>query len=302
MVRQGGGNGTLTLTRPEGVWDMVISVLRNLRTNLRGAPKLSLIFLSLALICAVFAPLIAPFDPVVGEQRNIFAKPGFSDNLLGTDVNGRDNLSRLIHGAQISVRVGVLAVFVSGTVGTIVALVGGVFRGWVDRILMRITDGFLALPFLMVAVTVVSLLGPSITNVILGIGLRRWMGYARVLRGEVLRLMEMDFVRLARVAGSSRSRIMLRHIFPNVTNTLLVLSTLEVGLAVIAEAGLSFLGLGVPRPLPSWGTMLADAQKFIYTEWWLAICPGLAITMLVMSCNLTGDWLRDRVDPTRRQL
>ena len=189
----------------------------------------------------------------------------------------RDSLSRLIYGAQISVQVGVLAVFVSGVVGTIVALVSGVFRGWVDRILMRITDGFLALPFLMVAVTVVSLLGPSVTNVILVIGLLRWMGYARVLRGEVLRLMEMDFVRLARVAGASRPHIMLRHILPNITNTLLVLSTLEVGLAVIAEAGLSFLGLGVPRPLPSWGSLLRDGQLYIFTEWWLPIFPGISM-------------------------
>ena len=208
----------------------------------------------------------------------------------------------MIYGAQISVQVGVLAVFVSGVVGTIVALVSGVFRGWVDRILMRITDGFLALPFLMVAVTVVSLLGPSVTNVILVIGLLRWMGYARVLRGEVLRLMEMDFVRLARVAGASRPHIMLRHILPNITNTLLVLSTLEVGLAVIAEAGLSFLGLGVPRPLPSWGSLLRDGQLYIFTEWWLPIFPGIALSLLVMSTNLTGDWIRDRADPTRRQL
>jgi peptide/nickel transport system permease protein len=154
----------------------------------------------------------------------------------------------------------------------------------------------------MVAVTIVSLLGPSILNVILVIGLLRWMGYARVLRGEVLRLMETDFVRLALVAGAGRRRLTKRHILPNLFNTLLVLGTLELGVAVIAESGLSFLGLGVPRPLPSWGTMLAESQQYFYVAWWLPLIPGIAITSLVMSSNLTGDWLRDRTDPTRRQL
>jgi peptide/nickel transport system permease protein len=154
----------------------------------------------------------------------------------------------------------------------------------------------------MVAVLVVSLLGPSLANVILVIGLLRWMAYARTVRGEVLRLTEMDFVRLARVAGASRRRLMLRHIFPNIVNILLVLGTLEVGAAVITEASLSFLGLGVPRPLPSWGTILAESQTYVFTAWWLPVFPGIAITLLVMSSNLTGDWLRDRFDPTRRQL
>jgi peptide/nickel transport system permease protein len=226
----------------------------------------------------------------------------FSKHLLGADNQGRDILSRIIYGAQTSVKVGVLSVLLAASVGTAIGLLSGVFRGWTDRILMRLTDMFLALPYLMVALTAVSLLGASIGNVILVIGLLRWMGFARVLRGEVLKLVEMDFVRLATVAGSSRYRIMLRHVLPNITNTLLVLATLELGLAVIVEASLSFLGLGVPRPLPSWGSMLRDAQQYIYIAWWFPLIPGLAITMLVMSANLTGDWLRDRLDPTRRQL
>jgi peptide/nickel transport system permease protein len=230
--------------------------------------------------------------------------PEFSGHLLGTDNQGRDVLSRLIHGGQSSVRVAVAAVMLAGLLGTLIALVAGVLRGWVDRVLMQITDAFLSLPYLMVALTVVTLLGPSIINLIIVIGFLRWMGFARVLRGEVLRLMEMDFVRLANVAGSSRPRIMLRHVFPNIINTLLVLATLEVGLAVIVEASLSFLGLGVQRPIPSWGNMLRDAQQFLFFPgaWWFPLIPGIAITFLVMSCNLTGDWLRDRTDPTRRQL
>jgi peptide/nickel transport system permease protein len=272
------------------------------KNALRGAPAFSLVVLTLAMMCAVFAPWIAPGDPIVGNLAESLQPPGSSDHLLGTDNQGRDLLSRIIYGARISVTVGILAVFVAGGVGTIMALLSGVYKGWVDVVLMRLTDAFLALPFLMIAVTVVSLLGPSMLNVILVIGLLRWMGYARVLRGEVLRLMEMDFVRLALVAGASRGSIIRRHIVPNLVNTLLVLGSLELGVAVIAEAGLSFLGLGVPRPLPSWGTMLAESQQYFYVAWWLPVIPGMAITLLVMSSNLTGDWLRDRMDPIRRQL
>ena len=268
--------------------------------SLRGAPKLSLAFLVVALIFAIFAESISPYNPIE-VTTDILESPS-RDHWLGTDMQGRDALTRVIYGAQISVMVALSAVALAAAVGTVVALLSGVLRGWVDTVLMRLTDGFLALPSLMIALVVISILGPSIPNVILVIGLTRWMAYARVIRGEVLKLMEMDFVRLAHVAGASRPRIMVRHVLPNVSNTLLVLVTLEVGLAVIAESSLSFLGFGVPRPLPSWGSMLRDAQEFIYITWWLPVFPGLAITFLVMSCNLTGDWLRDRLDPTRRQL
>jgi peptide/nickel transport system permease protein len=272
------------------------------RDVFRGAPKFSLLILVLALVCAIGAPVLAPMSPVVGELAETLQPPGSPGHLLGTDNQGRDLLSRLIYGAQISVTVGLLAVFVAGALGTAMAVLSGVYKGWTDVVLMRVTDAFLALPFLMVAVTVVSLLGPSMLNVILIIGLLRWMGYARVLRGEVLRLTELDFVRLALVAGASRWHLIRRHIFPNLVNTLLVLGTLELGVAVIAEAGLSFLGLGIPRPLPSWGTMLAESQQYFYIAWWLPVIPGIAITLLVMASNLTGDWLRDRTDPIRRQL
>ncbi|ETW93281.1 MAG: hypothetical protein ETSY1_39905 [Candidatus Entotheonella factor] len=293
----------LDLAQPETSVARLSSVTQKVRDVFRGAPVLSLIFLAIALICALFAPWIAPYSPVATSPADILAPPNlFSKNILGADNQGRDILSRIIYGAQTSVKVGVLSVLLAAAVGTTVGLLSGVFRGWTDRILMRITDMFLALPYLMVALTAVSLLGASIGNVILVIGLLRWMGFARVLRGEVLKLVEMDFVRLATVAGSSRYRIMLRHVFPNIVNTLLVLGTLEIGLAVIVEASLSFLGLGVPRPLPSWGSMLRDSQQYIYIAWWFPLIPGIAITLLVMSANLTGDWLRDRFDPTRRQL
>ncbi len=267
----------------------------------RGAPKFSLFFLTLTIVCAIAAPLL-PFDPVKGDLSNPLQPPTWGAHPLGTDHQGRDMVVRLIHGANISITVGFLAVFVSGAAGTLVAVVAGVFKGWVDGLLIQITDAFMALPFLMVAVTVVSLLGPSKTNVILVLGLLRWMSYARVLRSEVLSVTETDYVRLAKVAGSSNWRIILRHVLPNLSNTLLIISTLELGTVIIFESALSFLGLGVPRPLPSWGTMLADSQSYIYNQWWLPVMPGVAISLLVMSTNLTGDWLRERVDPTRRQL
>ena len=278
-----------------------LSRLLNLREIFRGAPKFSIFFLVLAIVCAIVAPLL-PFDPVKGDLANALQAPTWGAHPLGTDHQGRDMIVRLIHGANISVTVGVLAVFVSGLAGTIVAVLAGVFKGWIDGVLMQFTDAFMALPFLMVAVAVVSLLGPSKTNVILVLGLLRWMSYARILRSEVLAVTENDYVRLARVAGASNFRIIVRHVIPNLLNTLLIISTLELGTVIIFESALSFLGLGVPRPLPSWGTMLADSQSFIYTQWWLPVFPGVAISLLVMSSNLTGDWLRDRVDPTRRQL
>ncbi|MBI3329969.1 MAG: ABC transporter permease [Nitrospinae bacterium] len=300
MARSGAEASELALQGPPVVGGAAISSW--VRSAMRGAPISSLVVLTVAVGCAILAPAIAPSDPIQTDRTKILVHPSFSQHLLGTDHLGRDILSRMVYGARISVTVGILAVFVSGAVGTLIALISGVLKGWVDAVLMRITDAFLALPYLVVAVTVVAILGSSLTNIILVIGLLRWMTYARTIRGEVLRLTEMDFVRLARVAGVSRPRIMVRHIFPNIVNTLLVLGTLEVGSAVITEASLSFLGLGVPRPLPSWGAMLAESQTYVFTAWWLPVFPGIAITLLVMSSNLTGDWLRDRFDPTRRQL
>ena len=292
------------LTFPEplpepGQW---ASGMRWLTELLRGAPKFSLLVLTVAVICAIFAPRLAPYDPVKGDLAKILTPPGLSEHLLGADHLGRDILSRLIYGTRISVTVGFLAVFVSGTVGSIVAVLSGLSKGWLDGVLMQITDGFLSLPFLMVAVTAISMLGPSMLNVILVIGLLRWMSYARILRSEVLKISEMSYVRLAVVAGATRCRLIARHVFPNVVNTLLIIATLELGTAVIFESALSFLGLGIPRPLSSLGTMLAEAQPYLYTAWWLPVYPGIAISLLVMSSNLIGDWLRDRFDPTRRQL
>jgi peptide/nickel transport system permease protein len=299
MARSEPDLAALVPQQPAGVSGLAL--LWRVRSVWRGAPLFSLAFLTLAIGGAVLAPLVAPYDPIQNNPVATLAPPSWQ-HLMGTDHLGRDILSRVIYGARISLTVGFLAVFVSGIAGTLIAMVSGVVKGWVDTVLMRLTDAFLSLPYLMVAVTVVSLLGPSLANVILVIGLLRWMTYARTIRGEVLRLTEMDFVRLAHVAGTTRVRVIQRHILPNIVNTLLVLSTLDVASAVITEASLSFLGLGVPRPLPSWGTMLSESQTYVFTAWWMPVFPGMTITLLVMSINLTGDWLRDRLDPTRRQL
>jgi peptide/nickel transport system permease protein len=299
MARSEPDHAALVLQQPAGGGGLAL--LWRVRSGLRGAPLFSLAFLLIAIGSAVFAPFVAPYDPIQNNPVATLAPPSLQ-YLMGTDHLGRDILSRVIYGARISLTVGFLAVFVSGVAGTLIAMVSGVVRGWIDTLLMRLTDAFLSLPYLMVAVTVVSLLGPSLANVILVIGLLRWMTYARTIRGEVLRLTEMDFVRLAHVAGTTRVRIIQRHILPNIVNTLLVLSTLDVASAVITEASLSFLGLGVPRPLPSWGTMLSESQTYVFAAWWMPVFPGVTITLLVMSINLTGDWLRDRLDPTRRQL
>ncbi len=295
-------SGKLALAVPLALRGQPTLVIQRLRRVWRGAPVFSLVMLTGAILCALFAPLLAPYDPIKTHPMQALAAPSLPQHLLGTDHLGRDVLSRLIYGARISITVGFMAVFVAGALGVLIAVVSGVYKGWVDRILMRVTDAFLALPYLMIAVTVISILKPSMLNVILVIGLLRWMDYARVLRGEVFRLSATDFVRLVIVAGFTQRRIIMRHILPNIVNTLLVLTTLGVGAGVIAGASLSFLGLGVPRPLPSWGTMLAESQKYLYTAWWLPLIPGLTISLLVMSSNLIGDWLRDRLDPTRRQL
>jgi len=276
----------------------IVMGLHTLRTVVRGVPILSLLILTVTAVCALSVPVLAPHDPIKTNPAKALSAPGLAGHPLGTDHLGRDILSRLIYGARISMTVGFLAAFVAGAVGTFVALVSAVFGGWVDRVLMQITDAFLALPYLMIAVTVVAILKPSLMVVILVIGLLRWMDYAKVLRGEVLKLATADFVHLAIVAGCGRWRIMARHIFPNLINTLLVLATLGVGSAVISEATLSFLGLGIPWPQPSWGVMLAESQKYLYTAWWLPLIPGVAISVLVMASNIVGDWLRDRFDPT----
>lgn len=231
-----------------------------IRTAMRKAPWVSVVILIVFLVCGLFGTFIMPHDPLKTNFTETLNPPFWQEGgslgyFLGTDYMGRDILSRLIQGAGISLQVGFIVIVLAGILGTVVALLSGYLGGWVDTILMRITDTFLSMPYLMIAIALAAVLGPSKNNIILILVILGWAGYARVLRGEVLRVKEGDFVRLAIVAGCSKTRIMLRHIFPNIVNTLVVLATLQLGIVIIMESSLSFLGLGVPPPEPAWGSM-----------------------------------------------
>ena len=212
-------------------------------------------------------------------------------------------LSRLLFGARVSMFVGFTAVVVAGSIGTLLGIVSGYLGSWVDQVIMRLTDAWLALPALVFAIFLAAIVGPSMWNIVIILGLVYWTRYARVIRGEVLSLKEREFVRLAIVAGCSKWTIMSRHILPNVINTAIVLATLQLGVVIITEATLSFLGVGVPPPQPAWGLMLADGKKGMMAGyWWLTVLPGCRIMFMVLSANLLGDWLRVKLDPQLRQL
>jgi peptide/nickel transport system permease protein len=260
------------------------------------------------LFVAIFADWLSPYDPQLGSLRLRFRPPAFQaggswEHVLGTDHLGRDVLSRLIHGARVSVVVGFTAVIVAGVLGTVLGIVSGYLGRWVDQVIMRITDTWLALPALTFAIFLAAIVGPSEMNIVIILGAVYWTRYARVVRGEVLSMKEREFVRLAIVAGCSKWTIMRRHILPNVLNSAIVLGTLMLGVVVVAEASLSFLGVGVPPPKPAWGLMLSDGKKGLMVGyWWLTVLPGLCIMLMVLSANLLGDWLRDKLDPQLRQL
>ena len=254
----------------------------------------------------VFAPLIAPYPPLQGSLGDKLLPPawlagGSWAHPLGTDLLGRDIVSRIFFGARTSLGVAAIAVLVSGTIGTTIGLISGYFGGALDAFLMRLTDVALSLPLMLVAIVLVAALGTSFANVVLVIVLLLWPRYARQIRGETLALRERDFVALARIANCSHFRIMWRHILPNVVPTLLVLVTLQAGYVVLLESTLSFLGAGIPPSTPAWGLMISEGRTVIETAWWVVEWPGLAIVALVLSGNLLGDWLRDRLDPTLRR-
>jgi peptide/nickel transport system permease protein len=257
---------------------------------------------------AIFANVLAPHNPEVGSLVARFKPPfwqtgGSTKYLLGTDQLGRDVLSRLIFGARVSVVVGFTAVVFAGVIGTALGILSGYLGGWVDQVIMRLTDTWLALPALTFAIFLAAIVGPSMWNIVLILGITYWTRYARVIRGEVLSLKEREFVRLAIVAGCSKWAIMWRHILPNVINSAIVLGSLMLGVVIITEATLSFLGVGVPPPQPAWGLMLSDGkQGLMVGYWWLTVFPGCCIMLMVLSANLIGDWLRVKFDPQLRQL
>ncbi len=276
--------------------------------RLWGAPLIPTAIIGILVLVAIFANVLAPYNPEIGTLGERFHPPawqagGSEKYLLGTDHLGRDILSRLIFGARVSLVVGFTAVIFAGILGTFLGILSGYLGGWVDQVIMRVTDTWLALPALTFAIFLAAIVGPSATNIVIILAAVFWTRYARVIRGEVLSLKERDFVRLAVVAGCSKWTIMRRHILPNILNSAIVLGTLMLGVVVVQEAALSFLGVGVPPPQPAWGLMLADGKKGLMAGyWWLTVLPGCCIMLLVLSANLLGDWLRVKLDPQLRQL
>ena len=274
---------------------------------LRRAPLIPLAIITLIVLTALLANVLTPYSPTdISLSKRLkppfWEKGGSLAHPLGTDPMGRDLLTRMIYGARVSLVVGFLGLLVGGGVGAALGMIAGYAGGRVDAFLMRVADTALAFPIILFAILLVVILGGSLITVVIAIALVLWARYARVIRGEVLSLRERDFIAQARIAGCSPQRIILTHLFPNVLNTLVVLLSLQVGWVIIVEASLSFLGAGVPPPTPTWGSMIAEGRDYIASAWWISFFPGLGILVTVLAFNLFGDWLRDALDPTMRQL
>lgn len=252
-------------------------------------------------LAALLSPLLAPLDPAKQTLLARLRPPGTTFGgityWLGTDEVGRDLLSRVIYGARASLAVAILSVVVSGIFGSVLGMIAGLFRGWTEILLMRATDIVLSIPALLLAILSVAVLGPGFINLVLVLGFARWPRYARVAYGQTLAVASLPYVTAARLAGASRTRLLFRHVAPNIMAPLVVVATLEFGLMVLFEASLSFLGLGIQPPTPSWGSILASGRNYVATAWWIATFPGLCLFLLVLSINLLGDWLRDSLDP-----
>jgi len=251
-------------------------------------------------MCALFSPLLTHVDPNAQDLTATFVAPGSGGHLLGTDNLGRDLLARIIWGSRVSATVGLCVVAIGGTIGIALGLIAGYFGGWADAVIGRLADIQLAFPLVLLAVAVVGVVGPGLFTVIAVIGVTSWVQYVRVIRAETLSLAQRDFVTSAAAIGASRRRILLRHLLPNVVSPAIVLATFEVARAIVLESSLSFLGLGVPPTIPSWGGMLADGRQYLDTAWWIGLFPGLAIVIAVLGVNLLGDGLRDALDPGGR--
>ena len=262
------------------------------------------VILLIVLIAAVFAPLLVPLDPTAQSLTRVMKPPMWQGEghifLLGTDHLGRDLLSRLIYGARVSLIVGLSATVMAGSIGLILGMVAGYFGGRVDYLLMRLVDFVLSFPFILLALATIAILGPSLWLIVSLISFRQWTVYARVVRGNVLSIREQEFVIASRAVGGSDLRLIFRHVLPNVLAPVIIIGSLYLGRLIVIEAGLSFLGLGVPPPTPTWGGLLAEGRSYLYVSWWIVTFPGLAITFTVLGANLLGDWLRDVLDPRLR--
>ncbi len=254
---------------------------------------------------AIFAPLIAPHDPTAGHIGQRLQPPGFVNEqaeryVLGTDQQGRDILSRLIFGARVSMTIGIGVIAVAGTVGTILGLISGYYGGRVDDLIMRAVDTQTAFPGLLLALVIITMIGPSARNIIIVLSINGWMVFARITRGIMLTIREKDYIDAARLVGCSDLRIMLRHAFPNLISPTLTLITLELARIILAEASLSFLGLGIQPPESSWGLMIADGRDYITIAWWMVTFPGIAIAITVFGVMTVANWLRTVTDPEQR--
>ena len=275
-------------------------------TQFRRWPYIPAIILIVLVFAAIAAPLVAPYDPVKGDLRARTKPPigfgGTTEHLFGTDNQGRDIFSRIIHGARVSISFAAITMLLSVALGAVIGAVSGYFGGHIDETLMRLVDLQNALPFILAALVMVGVFGASFTTLLIIIAIFSWGTTARQIRGEILQLKQMDYVALARIAGASSPRIIFKHLLPGVTNTLIVVATLGTGQIILTEATLSFLGVGIPPPKPAWGSMVSFGRNYIDSAWWIAVIPGIAIALVVVSLNFLGDWLRDYFDPRLRQI
>jgi len=287
-----------TYTRkPPGALAHWLTLLGQSKTGMTG-----LVIVVCIIGVAIFAPWLAPHDPSKVDLSLMLTPPAWLENgsmahLLGTDNLGRDVFSRILYGSRVSLLVGVCAVLLSGCIGTTLGITAGFYGGWVGTAIMRLTDSLLALPAMLIMLVIIGVFGPSLMTLIFVMACTKWVPYCRLMRGEVLSLKERDFIRAAWSIGTRNHTIMLRHLLPNVFSTLIVISTLSVGTAIISESSLSFLGLGIQPPEISWGYMLSEGQAYLSTSWWIATFPGVALTLTVIGIIFLGDWLRDVADP-----
>ena len=280
---------------------------RRTRLRLRRLPILGIGLLMPIIVCGIFGPAFYPHEPTQMNLAKSLHPPallprGEWSYFLGTDQLGRDLLSRLIEGARVSLIVSIFGVALAGLMGVSLGMIAGYFGGALDHIIMRIVDMMMSIPPILMAILLAASLGSGMMTIILSIMVIFWTGYARVIRGETLSVKQRDFVTLAMVTGCGRVRILMKHIFPNLVNTALVLATLQLGRAIIIEASITFLGLGLQPPASAWGLIISEGRMYLSTAWWIPTFSGLAIMMTVLGSNITGDWLRNALDPKLRRI